>query len=56
MNPSIRIRRCDNNVPQYNKAESGIVSAIAIYMKHFHTSDQREKPVYKSHIALVLEC
>ena len=26
-----------------------------LYIYHFNTSDQREKPVYKSHIALALE-
>jgi len=29
---------------------------IYVNMYHFDTSDQREKPVYISHIALALEC
>ena len=29
---------------------------MCVRVCNFNTSDQREKPVYKSHIALVLEC
>ena len=29
---------------------------VYIFMYHFHTSDQRVKPVHISYIALVLEC
>jgi len=32
------------------------IKIIYIHMYHFHTSDQRVKPVHISYIALVLEC